>query len=179
MPGGMTMGQKSRFILGMLVAGILSSASASAQEEQAITLGNGEANWIVVEGLEKSETGATYMEQRITDRTTTVRRGDSIVLTYPEVHVEDDSWLVMHPFIDGKPSGTYIAGYTFVKSGTNKNIAISLNPAPQSGDRYIVMLHKDADKDGVFDFVFVEENVVEDVAVFEGNRMIAHIVTIP
>ena len=42
------------------------------------------------------------------------------------------------------------------------------------------MLHNDVDNDRVFDFVFVEDGInVEDRAVFEGMRMIAHIFEVP
>ncbi|MEL6529789.1 MAG: hypothetical protein AAGK01_03890 [Pseudomonadota bacterium] len=155
---------------------------AAAQEENAappaITLGNGEKNWIIVEGITRSD-ASPYTELRATSERQAIRRGDGVTLTIPEVHIDGDGWLVMHPFIGGKPSGTYVAGYSFVESGTNSDVAITLNPAPASGDRYVVMLHKDADNDRVFDFVFVAENVVEDEAVFEGSTMIAHVVAIP
>ncbi|MEM8724688.1 MAG: hypothetical protein AAGE86_04110 [Pseudomonadota bacterium] len=160
---------------------LVCSGSASAQDEAAssgISLGNGEKNWIKVDGIERAK-ASTYTEVRATSDAQALRRGDGVTLTIPEVHIEGDGWLVMHPFIGGSPSGTYVAGYTFVESGTNTDVAITLNPAPASGDMYVVMLHKDANKDRVFDFVFVAENVVEDEAVFEGSTMIAHIVAVP
>ena len=87
---------------------------------------------------------------------------------------------MVHPFIEGAPNGDYVAGYTFVESGTNSDVAVTINPAPDAGAMYLVMLHSDSNGDGVFDFVFVEDGVnVEDRAVFEGNRMIAHVFPIP
>ncbi len=154
---------------------------AAAQEESSgtVQLGNGERNWISIEGLERAENAVPYSEVRISNGEPQIRRGDGLTLTFKEVHVEHDSWLVMHPFIAGQPSGTHVAGYSFVEQGTSSDVEITLNPAPTTGDAFIVMLHRDADNDRVFDFVFVADNVVEDVAVFEGSTMIAHMVTIP
>ena len=165
----------------LAVAALLCSTTTIAQDAEtypAIAFGNGAKNWIVVEGIERTD-ASTYTELRATSDRQHLRRGDGVTLTIPEVHIDGDGWLVMHPFIDGKPSGTYVAGYTFVESGTSKDVQITLNPAPTAGERYVVMLHKDADNDRVFDFVFVAENVVEDEAVFEGRTMIAHIVAVP
>ncbi len=169
--------------LGVLTAVslVLSAPAASAQDADAppaIQLGNGEKNWIIVDGIERSS-ASTYTEVRTTNDRQHLRRGDGVTLTVPEVQIDGDGWLVMHPFIDGKPSGTHVAGYSFVESGKNENVAITLNPAPSAGDRFVVMLHKDANEDRVFDFVFVAENVVEDEAVFEGRTMIAHVITVP
>ena len=163
-----------------LAAAILpySANAQDAQSPPAIQLGNGEKNWIIVDGIERADK-STYTEVRATSDRQHLRRGDGLTLTIPEVHIDGDGWLVMHPFIGGKPSGTYVAGYAFVENGTNTNVQITLNPAPTEGDRYVVMLHKDKDKDRVFDFVFVAENVVEDEAVFEGRTMIAHIISVP
>ncbi len=168
------------FLTGVFLTVFLSS-TATAQDAEAppaITLGNGEKNWIIVDGLKRAS-ASTYTEVRTTSERQHLRRGDGVTLIIPEVHIDGDGWLVMHPFIGGAPSGTYVAGYAFVESGTNKNVEITLNPAPAKGDRYVVMLHKDVDNDRVFDFVFVAENVVEDEAVFEGRTMIAHIVAVP
>lgn len=167
-----------RFTLGLALA-LACSGSAMAQEAPAMTIGNGEKNWITVEGLSRSA-DATYTEQRITSGGTAVRRGDGAKLTFSEVHIEGDGWLVLHPFMDGKPNGDWVAGYSFVTSGTNKDVSITLNPAPEPGTMFLVMLHSDSNKDGVFDFVFVEDGInVEDRAVFEGNRMIAHVFPAP
>ena len=158
------------------------SLPAQAQEDAdppAITLGNGEMNWIVVEGVTRSA-DSTYTEQRITSGASAIRRGDGTTLTFPEVQIDGDGWLVIHPFIDGKPNGDYVAGYTFVESGTSSDVAVTINPAPEAGTMYLVMLHSDSDSDGVFDFVFVEDGVnVEDRAVFEGTRMVAHVFAVP
>ncbi len=173
-----------RSVLGTaaLFGALLAAPLASAQEQAnpgGVVLGNGEANWIIVEDVKLAEEQRPYTEQRITNQASAVRRGDGTTLTFSEVHIDGDGWLVMHPFIDGKPNGDYVAGYTHVKSGTNKDVAITLNPTPESGAMYIVMLHSDSNSDGVFDFVFVDDTNVEDRAVFEGNRMIAHAIAVP
>ncbi|WP_299193093.1 hypothetical protein [uncultured Erythrobacter sp.] len=163
-------------ILVLGLAGV--SQAQDSGETAAITLGNGEANWIMVEGVERSS-DSTYTEQRITSDSAAIRRGDGTTLTFPEVHIESDGWLVVHPFIEGRPNGDYVAGYTFVESGTNRDVKLTINPAPESGTMYLVMLHSDSNSDGVFDFVFVDDTHVEDRAVFEGNRMIAHVFAVP
>ncbi len=166
----------------ILLGAAFLATGVSAQEEpsaSAVTLGNGESNWIKVDDVKRAYS-STYTEQRITEERSHVRRGDGSTLTFSEVHIDGDGWLVIHPFIDGKPNGDYVAGYTFVESGTNQDVSITLNPAPKSGTMYLVMLHSDSNSDGVFDFVFVEDGVnVEDRAVFEGNQMIAHIFAVP
>ena len=145
-----------------------------------ITLGNGEKNWIIVEDVQRLPAKTTYTEQRVDGQSSALRRGDGITLTFSEVHIDGDGWLVMHPFINGAPNGDYVAGYTFIESGTNKDVQITLNPVPASGDMYIVMMHRDLDEDRVFDFVFVEDGInVEDRAVLEGNKMIAHAIAVP
>lgn len=166
----------------MSFACVALSAPALAQEAEGtagITLGNGEANWIKLDGLSRSD-DRTYTEQRVSSENSFVRRGDATTLTFPEVHIESDGWLVIHPFIDGKPDGDWVAGYAFVQSGTNKDVAVTINPAPAEGTMLLVMLHSDSNSDRVFDFVFVEDGInVEDRAVFEGNRMIAHVFAAP
>lgn len=167
-----------RTIIGFTLALGIGSA-ALAQDTPAVALGNGERNWIVVEGLTRSADG-TYTEQRITSGKTAVRRGDGAKLTFSEVHIDGDGWLVLHPFIDGKPNGDWVAGYSFVESGTNTDVSVTLNPAPEQGTMFLVMLHSDSNRDGVFDFVFVEDGInVEDRAVFEGSTMIAHVFAAP
>ncbi len=157
-------------------------AEAHSEKQPAateVTFGNGEANWITVADIQRTANSRTFTEQRITNDRAFTRRGDGTTLTFSEVHIDGDGWLVMHPFIDGRPNGDYVAGYTFVESGTNRDVAITLNPAPESGDMYLVMLHSDSNSDGVFDFVFVDEVNVADRAVFEGNQMIAHAIAVP
>ncbi|MEP3422100.1 MAG: hypothetical protein ABJN35_10230 [Erythrobacter sp.] len=176
------MGFRAAFGGAVLTAAMAIGAVANAQEESnpsGITLGNGESNWIKVDDVTRADSSRTYTEQRITQDRAYVRRGDGTTLTFSEVHIEGDGWLVMHPFIDGAPNGDYVAGYSFVEGGTNKDVSITLNPAPDSGDMYIVMLHSDSNADGVFDFVFVDDTNVEDRAVFEGNQMIAHVIAVP
>ena len=81
---------------------------------------------------------------------------------------------------DGKPNGQVVAGSTYIKNGKNLNVAIAATDNPQPGDMYIVMLHRDVDEDGEFDFVFVgDTGHVEDRAVFEGNKMIGHAYAAP
>jgi len=171
----------AQFKCAAMAAAIACSSASLAQDSEGssgIVLGNGEKNWIKVDDVTRGK-NSTYTEIRTSSDKQHVRRGDGTTLTFSEVHIEGDGWLVMHPFVDGKPSGTHVAGFAFVEDGTNTDVKITLNPAPAAGDAYVVMLHSDADNDRVFDFVFVAENVVEDVAVFEGNKMIAHIITVP
>ena len=61
-----------------------------------------------------------------------------------------------------------------------KSVGKALNTPADAGRKFLVMLHSDVDNDHVLDFVFVEDGInVEDAAVFEGTRMIAHIFAVP
>lgn len=138
-----------------VIAFLLYVASASTQAQ--VTMGNGTENWIVTEGATRE--GATY--------------------TFKEVQIAGNGWLVMHPFKDGKPNGRAVAGYSALPSGTSSAVEITVEPAPAVGDRFIVMLHSDANDNGEFDFVFVNEREVVDAAVFEGSTMIGHVFVTP
>ncbi|MEM6475145.1 MAG: hypothetical protein AAF687_03155 [Pseudomonadota bacterium] len=165
--------------LPLIMSGPAIAQEAAPKEAPGVMLGNGEKNKIMVEGVSRSA-DSTYTEQRTTSETTATRRGDGTALTFSEVHIEGDGWLVVHPFMDGKPNGDWVAGYSFIKSGTSKDVTVTLNPAPKPGTMLLVMLHSDSNSDGVFDFVFVEDGInVEDRAVFEGNKMIAHVFAAP
>ena len=129
----------------------------TAPAVQQVTLGNGEANWIIVEGASR----------------------DQATLTFREVHIDGNGWLVMHPFKDGKPVGEIYVGATYIESGDNRDVEITVDPAPATGDMFIVMLHRDVNENREFDFVFVDEVNVLDKAVFEGTKMIGHAIPAP
>ncbi len=122
-----------------------------------VTLGNGESNWIVVDDTTRD--GATFR--------------------FSEVQIDGNGWLVMHPFEDGKPKGDVYVGATYLTSGENRDVEVTVENAPQKGEMFIVMLHQDVNEDGTFDFVFVDERNVKDKAVFEGTTMIAHVIEAP
>ena len=124
---------------------------------QKVTLGNGEANWIVVEGAKR----------------------DHATFTFSEVHIDGNGWLVLHPFRDGKPVGEIYVGATYVESGDNRNVEVTIESEPATGDMFIVMLHRDVNENRKFDFIFVDEVNVLDKAVFEGTKMIAHAIQAP
>lgn len=114
-----------------------------------ITMGNGEESNIVAEGFQQN--GATFI--------------------FKEVNIKGNGWLVMHPFKDGKPHGTVYVGASYVKHGKNKNVAITVDDAPKSGENYILMLHWDVNQDKKFDF---GDGVnVPDAPLFEGTKMVA------
>lgn len=132
------------------------AATTGAQESQ-ITMGNGAANTIETAGATRD--GATFV--------------------FPEITIAGNGWLVMHPFKDGKPDGKVVAGYSPLPDGRSENVKISVDPAPATGDYFIVMLHSDANDNGEFDFVFINERDVLDKAVFEGTKMIGHVYQAP
>ena len=117
-----------------------------------MTTGNGEANLIMADGVTRK--GSTF--------------------TFPVVEIEEDGWLVLHPFRDGKPYGQIYVGSTFLEGGRHENVEISVPVEPEPGKMFLVMLHSDVNKNKEFDFVFVDERNVLDRAVFEGTTMIAH-----
>ena len=117
----------------------------------------------------------TEWEVHITDNA--VRSGAT--LSFPEVQIDGAGWLVLHPFENGRPNGNVVAGYAAVDDGTSRNVEVTLDAEPATGDMFIVMLHSDANGNGEFDFVFVNEREVVDKAVFEGNTMIGHAYAVP
>ena len=143
-------------ILMSCVLGLFAAAVSAAEAE--MSMGNGEQNWIVTEGASR----------------------DGVTFTFPEVNIAGNGWLVLHPFENGKPNGDIYVGASYVKDGVNKDVEISVEQEPRSGDMFIVMLHRDVDEDQDFDFVFVgDTGHVEDRAVFEGTKMIGHAYAAP
>ena len=126
-------------------------------EESPPQIGNGSNNWIITEGA--SRDGATF--------------------TFPEVKIDGNGWLVMHPFKDGKPNGKVYVGHTFLKDGVSNDVQIVVDETPAQGDYFIVMLHRDVNENQEFDFVFVDAVNVLDTAVFEGETMIGHAYAAP
>jgi len=136
---------------------LLVAGAVFAEEAPRVSMGNGADNWIITDGA--SRNGASFV--------------------FPEVKISGAGWLVMHPFKDGKPDGKVVAGYTKLPDGVSNDVGISVTPAPTAGDPYIVMLHSDANENGSFDFVFINEREVIDAAVFEGSTMIGHVYVTP
>ena len=143
----------------ILLALTLIGAAATAQAEgkAAFSMGNGESNWITLDD---------------------VTRVDG-TLTFTEIQIDGDGWLVIHPFEDGAPNGDIYTGATFLKDGTNTDVSIEVYKGLTAGENMIVMLHSDSNQNGIFDFVFVDERNVMDRAVFEGSMMVGHVIPAP
>jgi len=173
----------TRFLMASMTAMALLAAPMFAQEEgerPEITIGNGEANWIITDGMTRQTDSATYSEVHVDGTDVSSVRSNRTALTFPEVMIENPGWLVLHPVIDGKPDGDIVSGFTYLDGGQNDDVTIEIGHRTTPGDRFIVMLHSDVDNDRVLDFVFVEDGInVEDTAVFEGTRMIAHMIALP
>ncbi|MFK8048382.1 MAG: hypothetical protein AB8B81_08115 [Halioglobus sp.] len=140
-----------------LIIGLLAASLSYAEKPEAFSMGNGENNWIQTAGATR----------------------DGKVITYPEVHIDGNGWLVMHPFENGAPNGDKYVAYTFVESGTSKDVEIEVLKGVETGEMFIVMLHRDLNENGVLDFIFIDDTNVQDRAVFEGPRMIGHAVPAP
>ena len=165
-----------------VVLAALSVATFAQESEQRpkITMGNGEFNAIEVDGLVRKDDAAVVSEVRTDGSNGSIMRSNSTSLTFASVLIEQDGWLVMHPVIDGRPNGDIVAGFAPLTKGLNENVTVKMHHPADAGGNYIVMLHGDTDGDGVFDFVFVEDGInVEDKAIFEGTRMIAHFISLP
>jgi hypothetical protein len=147
---------KPLFVLFLLACG---HASVQAQTQQAsqISIGNGENNWITVEGV-------------IRDQST---------LTFSEVQIAGNGWLVIHPFEDGAPNGDKYVASTYLEDGKNLNVSINVHKGLVTGEMFIVMLHRDVNENKVLDFVFIDDQNVMDTAVFEGSTMIGHAIAAP
>jgi len=126
-----------------------SSSSIETMDHSKIITGNGEKNFIILDGT--SRNGSTF--------------------TFPEVTIDKDGFLVMHPFKDGKPVQTEYVGAVPVATGTHKNVAITIDRETNPGDNFIVMLHYDMNTDKIFDFN--DGVTVPDAPVFEGRTLVA------
>jgi hypothetical protein len=133
------------------------SLHAEETEKPAFSMGNGTENWIDVAG---------------------VTRIDS-VLTFPEVQIDGNGWLVIHPFENGKPNGDKYVAKTYLENGKNENVEIDVLKGLTANEMFIVMLHRDSNENKVLDFIFVDDTNVLDRAVFEGSRMIGHAIPAP
>jgi len=173
----------ARSVIAIAASALISSACATAQETPEvpqITMGNGEANSIQIEGMSRAAGVSHFSEVRVDGDTVSTFRGDSVALTFPEVVIEKPGFIVLHPVMDGRPNGDVVSGFTYLDAGANENVTIRLDTPADPGRMFLVMLHSDVDNDRVLDFVFVEDGInVEDTAVFEGTHMIAHIFTVP
>lgn len=135
----------------------LSVAQAQSDAAPQRSIGNGSKNWITTEGVQRQDG----------------------TLTFSEVQIDGNGWLVIHPFEDGAPNGDKYVASTYVKDGTNSNVSIKVHKGLKTGEMFIVMLHRDVNENQVLDFVFVDELNVMDTAVFEGSRMIGHAIPAP
>ncbi|MEP2103923.1 MAG: hypothetical protein ABJP02_17490 [Parasphingorhabdus sp.] len=149
-------------------------------QKSQITMGNGAANAIQVEGLTRQNEKSIVSEVRVDGMSVSTLRANTTTINFPEVTIEKAGWLVLHPVIDGRPDGDIVSGFSYLNPGQTKNVTMKIQHPADAGDKFLVMLHSDVDQDRVFDFVFVEDGInVEDTAVFEDTRMIAHVIALP
>jgi hypothetical protein len=147
-----------RAILATVTLGFgFSTVQAQSDAEPQRSIGNGSKNWITTEG---------------------VKRVDG-TLTFSEVQIDGNGWLVIHPFEEGAPNGDKYVASTYLSDGINSNVSIKVHKGLQTGEMFIVMLHRDVNENQILDFVFVDEQNVMDTAVFEGSRMIGHAIPAP
>ncbi len=143
-------------------------------------MGNGAANAITVEGVTRAEGPTRFSEIRVDGDRVQSFRADSHAITFPAVTAAQNSFIVLHPVMDGRPNGDMVSGFTYVPAGTHEDVRVRIDHPADPGSKFLVMLHRDVDEDRVLDFVFVEDGInVEDKAVFEGTNMIAHIFAVP
>ncbi len=145
-----------RYVACLALLALTLAPSAWCQE---VTMGNGDENSIVVDGMTRD--GRSFMFQKVT--------------------LAEPGWLVLHPFEDAKPLGKIYVGAKYLPAGTHKSVTLEVQtaPEPKPGTRFIVMLHSDVDRDETFDFFFVDEVNVADKALFEGTTMIGHVIEAP
>ena len=95
-----------RVIIGV-AALIFGFSVAQAQSDSAAqrSIGNGEKNWITIEGVQRQDG----------------------TLTFSEVQIDGNGWLVIHPFEDGAPNGDKYVASAYVKNGTNSNVSIKVH----------------------------------------------------
>ena len=130
---------------------------AQTDQQPQRSIGNGAKNWITLEGVSREQG----------------------TLTFSEVQIDGDGWLVIHPFEGGAPNGDKYVAATFLEDGKNLDVSIKVHKGLTTGEMFIVMLHRDSNENKVLDFIFVDEQNVMDRAVFEGNTMIGHALAAP
>lgn len=140
-----------------IISSLLVLIGASQTSLAQMSIGNGENNAIAIESMSR----------------------DGNVLTIDEITIEGDGWLVIHPFENGAPNGDRVVGRQFLKAGVNRDVKIEVYKGLESGEMMIVMLHHDSNSNGEFDFIFIDDRNVMDLAVFEGSTMIGHAVPAP
>ena len=145
-------------LLGIATLGFsFSTVQAQSDAAPQISIGNGAKNWITTEGVQREDG----------------------TLTFSEVQIDGNGWLVIHPFENGAPNGDKYVASTYLKDGRNSDVSIKVHKGLQTGEMFIVMLHRDVNENQVLDFVFVDEQNVMDTAVFEGSTMIGHAIPAP
>ena len=145
-------------LLGIVTLGLgFSVAQAQSGAAPQISIGNGAKNWITTEGVQREDG----------------------TLTFSEVQIDGNGWLVIHPFENGAPNGDKYVASTYLRDGTNSDVSIEVHKGLQTGEMFIVMLHRDVNENQILDFVFVDEQNVMDTAVFEGSTMIGHAIPAP
>jgi len=122
-----------------------------------ISMGNGQNNWIIVDDV--------------------TREGGK--LTFSEVQIEGNGFLIIHPFENGAPNGDRVVASTALKAGKNENVEINVHRGLDAGEMFIVMLHSDSNDNGVLDFIFIDDRNVMDLAVFEEDTLIGHAIPAP
>jgi len=146
-----------RFAILVIILSLSGFIEPNYGHAQQISMGNGMKNWITVEGVTRTES----------------------TLTFPEVQIDGTGWLVIHPFEEGAPNGDKYVASTYLNDGKNTDVDIEVFKGLETGEMFIVMLHRDSNENSVLDFVFVDDRNVMDLAVFEGNKMIGHAIPAP
>lgn len=143
----------------LLCSGLTNVGAQETQETQQskFSMGNGEKNWIDVKGVTRNAS----------------------TLTFREIQIDGNGWLVIHPFEDGAPNGDKYVASTYLADGKHANVDIHVLKGLEQGEMFIVMLHRDLNENRVFDFVFIDATNVLDRAIFEGSKMIGHAIPAP
>ena len=104
-----------RVIIGV-AALIFGFSVAQDQSDSAAqgSIGNGEKNWITIEGVQRQDG----------------------TLTFSEVQIDGNGWLVIHPFEDGAPNGDKYVASAYVKNGTNSNVSIKVHKGLETGEMF-------------------------------------------
>ena len=143
--------------LAMLLLSLSSAAVIAQAAEAQRSIGNGAKNWITVEDVTRNQG----------------------TLTFSEVQIDGNGWLVIHPFEEGAINGDKYVASTYLEDGKNLNVEIKVHKGLSSGEMFFVMLHRDSNENRVLDFVFVDEQNVMDRAVLEAGTLIGHAIAAP
>ena len=129
------------------------SQQPSAQASGSQQMSQGEQSGSQQQMSQSSQSGQGQMsggEQAMVSADDQKAEGNTVLVS--QVMMPEDGFVVIHSVQDGKPMAPQSIGHTAVKAGENNDVRVELDYAPQAGEDFVVMLHKDTGQMGTYEF---------------------------